>query len=200
MPNKSLSRSSLLSFQKYSSLLVGNEAYIPFTAADDILEEIVLTSNSSVVTFTGLGSYTDYKHLQIRMVARTDRSDGVVDSFTVELNNDTGSNYTTHLLEANGSGIVSQASTGQSATFAGIVTGNTAPANSYGPAIIDILDFSNTSKNTTIRCLSGSPDASSRIEFHSGLWIDTSAVTEIDLIPGRPNFLSGSRFSLIGVR
>ena len=38
------------------------------TGAYDLLETTTLTSSASSVTFSGLGSYTDYKHLQIRMV------------------------------------------------------------------------------------------------------------------------------------
>ena len=65
---------------------------------------------------------------------------------------------------------------------------------------MDILDYRNGSKNTTIQSTSalaaslGDP----YVAFVSGLWADVAAVTEID-INNSANHLSGSMYSLFGV-
>ena len=108
MPNKSLSRSGLLTYQKYSSLLAGNNPYIPFISDYDLLETEILTGTQSSVTFSSLNSTygADYQHLQARCVWS---GGGVVSSLRIELNGDTGSNYSLHVLYGNGSSVLSAA-------------------------------------------------------------------------------------------
>ena len=169
--------------------------------AYDLLETQTLGTTAASVTFTGLGSYTDYKHLQLRMTVRSDDPDDDLSAISLRFNGDSGSNYANHQLSGNGSSVSSGAST--SSTQIGLldlVTGNLNTANVFGAGVMDILDFSSSSKNTTIRLLSGGlSDTESRINLTSGLWNSTAAVTSLALIKG-DNFVAGSRFSLYGVR
>ena len=198
MSIKSLQHSSLSDNRFYRSMLAGNEYYVPFTPADDILEEIVLASSASSVTLSGLGAYTDYQHLQVRMTARTDRASSV-DEIIVQLNADTGTNYTTHYLNGTGSAVESF----EDLSINGMrvrAAGSTATSNVFAPAVIDILDFSSSSKNTTTRTFNHDA-GNNHVRLLSGLWLNTAAVTSIkfDQLYGS-NFGTGSRFSLIGVR
>lgn len=185
-----LSTLGILDYQKYSNMLAGNEAFSP--ASDDFLEEVILTSSASSVTFSGLDAYTDYKHLQIRMITQSDRGAGE-DSFGLRFNSDSGSNYSWHRLFGNGSSVISSAATSQTLIYIGNITNST---NVFTGLVLDILDFSSSSKNTTTRNLAGS---SSRIGMHSGAYLQTSAITSLEIFSTTSsNITSGSRFSLYG--
>jgi hypothetical protein len=169
--------------------------------AYDLLETQILTSTASSVEFTGLGDYSDYKHLQLRAVVRSDRVASVAD-FLVNLNADTGANYAFHTLGGNGSSVFSAAATSQSLMEIGFATGSTFTASAFGVIVMDILDFSSTSKNTTLRSLTGLAGSdNNQVRLVSGLYNSTSAVTSLEFTSqASTNFISGSRFSLYGVK
>jgi hypothetical protein len=67
------------------------------TGAYELISTTILGSAQSSVVFD-VSSYTStYKHLQIRVVTRTDRGANE-DILGIRFNGDTGSNYITHLL------------------------------------------------------------------------------------------------------
>lgn len=165
-------------------------------AAFDLLETTTLTSDSSV-TFTGLGSYSDYKHLQMRIICQGNFPTTSNTTLGLRFNADTGSNYSRHRLGGNGSSV----SSNNSSNATSISLTDAYPnkqTNIFGAIVIDILDFSNTSKNTTIRALTGSINTSATdIALHSGAWYNTNAVTSISCFQ---TYSTGSRFSLYGVK
>ena len=167
--------------------------------AFDLLETTTLTSSASSVTFSGLGSYSDYKHLQIRAVGRGDRSSSLADLW-LRFNTDSGSNYAYHRLYGNGSSIGSSANTSQTKIQTGYVTGSTFTSGGFATVITDILDFSSASKNTTIRSMSGLAGTNNQVVLFSGLWNNTSAVTSIELLPEVNNLVAGTRISLMGIK
>jgi hypothetical protein len=168
----------------------------------DLLETTVLGTAATSVSFTGLGSYSAYKHLQIRAVIRGNSGGNSSAGFHIRLNSDTGNNYAWHRLLGNGSGVFSDgfASQSDSQMFYGAASGVT--ANIFGAGIIDILDFNNTSKNTTIRALGGVYTGSdNNVTLNSGLWNNTAAVTTINLrFPDLTGIAANSRFSLYGIK
>jgi len=168
--------------------------------AYDLLETTVLTSSASSVSFTGLDSYTDYKHLQIRAVACLDQSIDNLTDLLVQFNSNTGSNYARHRLEGDGSSVTSSAAT--SGTYIDItdsVARNPA-TDIFGGAVIDILDFSSSNKNTTLRSLSGgNTSGENSVLLTSGLYNSTDAITQVDF-SSFANFATGSRFSLYGIK
>ena len=196
MAIKSLQHSSLTDNVFYRSMLAGNEAFDD--SSDFLLEEVVLPSSAASVTFSDLGAYaSEYQHLQIRAAVRTDRA-ATSDDVTVTINSITNS-YAYHTLLGNGSTVISgedSPSKPYMRIFHG-ASGATATANAFGAFVMDILDFSSSSKNTTIRALAGS--SSTAVSLNSGLTNNTAAVTSItlDQVSGS-NFISGSRFSLYG--
>jgi len=169
-------------------------------AAYELLETTTLASAASSVTFSGLGSYSDYAHLQIRaVVARGDDFSVLID-LELRINADlTGDNYASHRLEGNGSAVTSD----RILASGDIRLPNVVPAvtesNVFGASVIDILDFSSTDKNTTVRALSGAVSADENsVSLASGLYALTDAVTSIRLNAG--NLRVGSRFSLYGIK
>jgi hypothetical protein len=163
----------------------------------ELIESQILGSAAASVTFSGLATYAStYKHLQVRMATRTD---GSIFEGYVRLNGDTGSNYAYHQLVGTGSSVVSGAATSITgfSMFANAVS--TSPANSFGISVFDLLDAYSTTKNTTGRALLGI--GAEFVYLRSGLWLNTAAITSIQfLINGSGNFVTGSRFSLYGIR
>jgi hypothetical protein len=167
--------------------------------AFDLLETTTLTTTASSVTFSGLDTLAaGYKHLQIRMVARSDNA-AVQDNNWLEFNGDTtSSNYKYHALVGDGSSV---SSFGGSPLFLNEVTAASEATGNFAAKVIDILDFSSASKNTTTKTLMGKTGtAGQRAALSSGLWIDTTAVTSIRTYLSNGSFIAGSRFSLIGIK
>jgi hypothetical protein len=74
-------------------------------------------------------------------------------------------------------------------------------SGAFAAGVIDILDPFNTSKNTTVRILTGLNASASKISLMSGAWYDTASLTSIQIFVGNSeNILAGSRFSLYGIR
>lgn len=184
-----------------SFLLLGilNSQVSPVAAGSyDLLESTTLTSSAASVTFTGLDSYTDYKHWQIRFTARSNSSAGATIYTNLNFNSDTGSNYYWHSLRGNGS-TVNSFNAGSTQTYgrSGLTAGSTATANAFAASVLDILDPFETNKNTTARYLAGQGE----IYLGSSVWLSTSTVTSITITEGYSStFVSGSRFSLYGVK
>lgn len=202
MTTKSLLHSSLLDNLYYNSMLVGNEAFVP-PSDEDILAEEVLTSSQASVTFSNLvSSYgSDYQHLQIRFTARDNRTSYTSSGWYMQFNGDTGSNYTGHILYGNGSSVVSYNDAGwtnASLVIVGHAASANATANAFAGGVVDILDPFETTKYTTSRALTASPNS---INLDSQLWNNTNAVDSISIIQGSSNqFVAGSRFTLIGLK
>ncbi len=148
------------------------------------------------VEFTSIpGTYT---HLQIRGIGAMTASGP--DDFRVRFNSDTGNNYARHYIV--GSGSTASAAGGGSVSF-GLVGTNSLPttANTFGAAIVDILDYANTNKYKTIRSLAGyDANGSGYVGLSSALWQNTNAITTITLFPFTSTFPQYSTFALYGIR
>ena len=170
---------------------------------DESFESIAttnITTNTASVTFSSIP--TTYKHLQIRMFGRTDRA-SALDGFRIQFNNNTTtSDYRSHFLGGNGSSAFS----GDEGGTAGVVnqrfSGATATASMFGVSIIDILDYANTNKHKTVRCLGGSDqNGSGEVYLTSGVWMNSAAINEIDIVPNvGSNFVQYSSFALYGIK
>lgn len=162
---------------------------------------VSLTTSASTITFDNIPS--NYTHLQVRAMARSTFAD--TDSFfKLNLNNDTGSNYPNHFLTGNGATVSAIGySTSQYAyAFLSMYTAANATASIFGTAIIDILDYTNTSKNKTIRSLGGyDVNGAGTARLNSSVWLSTNAVTRIDLTDFRGgSFAANSHFALYGIK
>jgi hypothetical protein len=165
----------------------------------ELISTTVLTGTEATVTFSNLGDYSStYKHLQIRIVARTDRSGESNDFALLRINGDTGSNYRSHFLYGNGSSVFAgdSASTG---ILAFRLAAATSTANTFGAIVLDILDPYSTTKNKTVRYLGGSTSLA-EIHIGSGARFNTETTNTISLTGGVGSFISGSRFSLYGIK
>jgi hypothetical protein len=172
---------------------------VGFDPAYELISTTILSGLASSVTFSSLGTYSStYKHLQIRYTAKKDVTN---DDFVMTFNGDASSGlYAYHFLRGNGSNVSSGSSTGRNDI--GILSGSaeSTTTNAFGVGVIDILDAYNTSKNITTRALNGWYTNSGFIGLGSGLWRNTASLTSIGLSPVNNNWITGSRFSLYGIK
>lgn len=170
--------------------------------AYDSLATVTLSASTSSVTFAGIPS--GYKHLQIRMLAKTDRATYSIDSAKFQLNGDTGSNYAWHRVLGDGSAAAAYA--GSSTAFMQADGLAAQGSNIFGAMIVDVLDYANTSKYKTARMLGGEDENGTTygggvIALSSSLWQNTAAINSIKIYPGvGSNFLTYSSFALYGVK
>jgi hypothetical protein len=172
------------------------------SGAYDTIATTTLGSSASSITFSSIPS--TYTHLQIRGIVRSDRAANPQDIFQVRFNSDTGTNYASHNLEGTGAAVSVDAFSSTSNPWSGICAGATAASNVFGAAVIDILDYTSTSKNKTLRSLTGieNNDSNGRLYFSSSLWFATpAAITTVTLSPiYGSNFITYSSFALYGIR
>lgn len=150
-------------------------------------------AGASSLSFTNIPS--TYSHLQIRGVATSASTPRIY----LRYNSDSGSNYTYHFLEGNGSSAVASAGANQAENWM-FINGFVA-ANNPAAFIVDVLDYSNTNKFKTIRTLEGNDNNSSGyVALSSGLWRSTSAISSIELRTSSSTFSANSTFALYAVK
>lgn len=166
---------------------------------DSIAATTVGAGGASYVEFTSIPQ--TYTHLQIRTIARSTTAGTGADWLYCQFNSDTGSNYAHHRLIGDGA----TASAGAAASVtevrvgAPLRDGNT--AGIYGVSVVDILDYTNTNKNTTVRSLIGQDrNGAGEVTFYSGLWLNTSAITSIKLYSESNNLKQYSSIALYGIK
>ena len=175
----------------------------PVTNSYESIETFTVGSGgSSSITFGSGGTIPQtYKHLQLRILSRSDLAgSGNNVGMYARFNTDTGSNYNWHELYANGSSAYAygQGDTGMAINPHIPRAGDT--ANSFAGTILDILDYTDTNKNTTTRALAGNDtNGGGWIHLTSGLWRNTAAVTSITLFLESSNFAQYSSLALYGI-
>lgn len=160
---------------------------------ESIATVTVGAGNASSIDFTSITG--TYKHLQLRCFLRNTTA---LASLLMNFNSDSGSNYARHRLSGDGSTASAAAAT--SATYMGLGDIPTTSSTFY-TSVIDILDYSNTSKNKTVRNLYGYDlNGSGEVGIRSNLWASTSAITSISVTPGSNQFAQYSQIALYGVK
>lgn len=171
------------------------------TNSYESIQTVTLTGTQQTISFTSIPS--TYKHLQLRLLARTDRPSNIAANVILTFNSDTVANYSHHDLTGNGSSVYANGSASTSNIATQRISGSTAAANVFGAIVMDILEYTNTNTYKTLRYLGGfDNNGSGEIYFGSGNWRSTTAVNRIDLqtINGTQNFVSGSKFALYGIK
>ena len=151
-----------------------------------------LTFSSIPQTFT---------HLQLRITGR-DASATSVNSAFVVFNGSFETHPNHHILSGNGSSV--SASAGVTVLMPlPVLPGASAAANIGGSIIVDILDYSNTNKNKTVRAIGGVDlNGSGTVSMHTGFRINTEAVTSLTLGGAFTTpylFATGTRVDLYGL-
>ena len=151
-----------------------------------------------------------FTHLQLRIFSKSPTGSAAgtsgfttsFDSQYLRFNNDaTPANYADHKVAGDGASVTSSGAFNQiTAARTGVMPITTAPAGVFGVNIVDILDYSNTSKNKVFRYISGTDlNGSGYSVFGSGLWTSTAAINNIFVGGFTAGFSVGSRFDLYGI-
>lgn len=162
--------------------------------AYDLLETTILNTTSTSVFLTGLDSYSDYKHLQIRATYNNNITSN--NEWSLRLNFSSDSHYSRFRLEGTPNTILTE----ESANANRIIFGKMAASDSNGSIVLDILDFNSSTKNKTIRAFFGHQGASSYITLASGTANDTSPLTTINFRTESGNWNVSTRFSVYGIK
>ena len=161
-----------------------------------------LGSNQTTITFSSIPA--TFTHLQLRVFARTNRTAQSFANLLIRFNNDTGSNYAYHDLFGDGASATASGTATQTSIIANRLTGAGATASIFGAIIVDVLDYTSTNKNKTVRALGGVDlNGSGALSYSSGLYFATpAAINRIDLttIAGTFDFVQYSQFALYGIK
>jgi hypothetical protein len=160
----------------------------------NLLASTTLTSSASSVAFSSI----DQSYGDLVLVVNAAKNDGGGDAIKMRFNGDTGSNYSTILMEGNGSSAFSDSLTGQTSTWDSynvpVWAGSTKAMGTY-----QLLDYSATDKHKSLLTRSGRGDRGAIATVSR--WANTSAVTTWLIYYGNPaaEFSIGSTFNLYGV-
>jgi hypothetical protein len=161
------------------------------TATYEKIATTTLGSAQATVTFSSItGTYTD-------LFLITNSATGVNDiDMYIQVNSDTGSNYSwTRILGTSSSAQSSRSSNSSLGYRVGNMSGSNVGQNN---AIIQFQNYSNTTTFKSV--LSRSNNASLLVEAFVGLWRSTSAITSMDIKTQSGNFSIGSIFTLYGIK
>ena len=179
---------------RYVDMLAGNAAFV-----ENSYESIATVTSPAATSVTFSGIPSTYTHLQIRGIANNGEASGY-NNQSLRFNGDTSANYAYHRLAGDGATV--SASGTANATSINDVFRIPPAGSTFGVFVIDILDYTSTTKAKTIRSLNGGDsNGSGWIGLHSGLWYKTpEAITSITLISSSGNFGTNSQFALYGIR
>ena len=164
--------------------------------AYELISSQILTSASTSIVFSSIPS--TYKHLQLRMTLRGTDTGGYQEPLEIRFNSDTGSNYNSHFLRGNGTAVSSGTSGTTTRIYADpAVIGDASTAGIWAANVVDIVDYA----NRILSGMMGSRTNDYDIRLHSGVWLNTTAVSTITLPHAYgTGYKAGSRFSLYGIK
>ncbi len=181
----------------------------PFSAASNSITTFPPPAFESIATATGSGTNTvtfssipsTFTHLQLRYIAR---STGSGDFRDLDMKINGGTSYKSHYLEGNGtSASASIDAGGTTAIRPTLCPAADMTSGVFAGGVIDILDYKDTNKNTTIRGLAGvdtNNTVTQRMTFFSAVYLATTAVSSISFTLNIGNFATGSSFALYGIK
>lgn len=153
------------------------------------LQNLTITGAAATVTFASIPA--TYRDLRIVVNAATLTEGNIF----IQVNNDTGSNYSQVNMRASGGGAQSSSGTStriQSNYSTGLQSSSRA-VNTY-----DIMDYAQTDKHKTILVRANHAD---EVDAIAGRWANTAAITSVKLTANdATTFTAGSSFALYGVK
>ncbi len=158
------------------------------------------SSGASVIEFSSIPN--TYAHLEIRGVGRIATTSASTMNIGVQFNGN-GSNYSWHWVYSTGATPLIVAGAGNDTTsFVLRLPMDNTQSNTYGPIKMSILDYANTNKNKTMRCISGAAldGVVDVVWYTSGAWYNTSAISSIQLSPQSGNFKERTTLALYGIK
>ena len=149
-----------------------------------------LGSNQADVTFSSISqSYTD-----LVLIVSGGFNSATGYALSIQLNGDTASNYSTTYMLGDGSSASSGRYSSQAAMYVGAPARNTL----NGAYILQFQNYSNTTTNKTVLARTNAAAISTWASV--SLWRSTAAINSIKIFPEVASWLSGSTFTLYGIK
>lgn len=153
------------------------------------LANTTLTSTQTEIIFDTIsGSYTDLKIIFNFIPTAAMRT-------RVELNSDTGSNYSSTVLY--GEGTAAASTRYISNTY---FTFNAANNNSIAMMELNFMSYAGSTNKTILAAVAADENGSGQVSRGVGLWRSTSAITRIRLFTLASTFASGTTATLYGIK
>lgn len=184
--------------EKYNSFYAGLSG--PLFGNYESIQTITVGSGGAAnVEFTSIPG--TYQHLQVRGMGRSDYA-SQMRGWRIRLNGQTGSSYAYHQLYGDGSAAYAGSGASQTSIYPGNIFGANISSSIFSAIVFDILDYANTSKNTTLRAFTGADSNSvqGNVFVSSGLLNSTSAITSITVYPDLGNMAQHSTLALYGIK
>jgi hypothetical protein len=162
---------------------------------------------TSVITIGSIPS--TYKHLRLVARLKDSRSPVAYSGTNLSFNTTGGTSYGYTYLYGDDritGQPVEDSSSGASFIFLSTPGAGTTTANVYSFTILDIFDYQNTSKFTSVQGVSSYVDpggaylGGQSAPSVSGTWASTSVVSSIILTPNNANYAANVRVSLYGIK
>lgn len=156
------------------------------TGTYTLIAKNTLGTAAASVTFSSIsGSYTD-------LVLVFGGSVSAFGNLRIQVNSDTGSNYS--WIRLLGDGSIAQSDKGSTQTFVNIAILDT---DTIGNSIVHLQDYSNTTTYKTV--LTRGNSTGTYLGANVGLWRSTSAINSVTVLAGTGNINSGTVVSLYGI-
>jgi hypothetical protein len=168
------------------------------TSYESIATISVASGTSGSMQFTSIPQ--TYTHLQVRGIVRTNYANDTDSIYTVLNTDGAGANFYNHYLSCNGS--VTQVGSNAAAIIGWRMgAGSTNTSGVFSGLVMDVLDYTNTNKYTTIRTFGGfDNNGNGTIALNSTLWKNTAAITSLYIEFGAGSAIQYSSFALYGIK
>ncbi len=171
-------------------------------AVCEVIDTQTLTGDTATVTFSSIPA--TYRHLMLRMsVKSTQNTAAGYDWIGLTYNASSGGTaYSTNTMSGyTTSTPAGDIEVGQAKTKLWAAADLDDAAELFTPIAVDILDYASGDKNQTTMGWGGTIDASIGLNaFGGGVYDSVTAISQITLDPGAGDFVSGSEFTLYGLK
>lgn len=163
---------------------------LPIQIADS-----TLTVSASSFDFTSLPSA--FAHLLVIGYLRCDAV--ATSSILMRVNNDSATNYLWRALTGSSSAATSSGSSTTSMTLSGQLASAGETAGVFTPFNVWLPHYANAANQKSAMSLSFLGAATPVVQFSSGLWNGTAAVSRLTFLTAAGNFVAGSRMTIYGL-
>jgi hypothetical protein len=161
------------------------------TATYDLIASQTLGSAATGITFSSIANtWTD---LRLTLVLKA----AALTNLRIQLNSDTGTNYSFTYVAGNGSATASTGAT--SATSIRFDSGNTA-SGSINLLNLDLFSYAGSTYKTILGNYNADNNGSGFVTDTVGLWRSTAAITSVYVYGGTSAFDIGTVASLYGIK
>ncbi len=161
------------------------------------------TGSSATITFSSIPS--TYQSLQLRIVTKGSATGGGDSYVWLRVNGATGTVYSAHHLYGNGASVLAGAysTANEMEGILQTINSGATQTNVCSVGIIDFHDYASTTRNKTIRAITGyDNNGAGEVRLASGLYQSTTAISSISLIyqGGSGAWTTQTQVALYGIK